>query len=267
MTSGLEAHLRAHLRAGRKLLVPFLTGGFPDAERFFLAARSLARHGADAIEIGVPFSDPLADGPTIQRTSQRALEQGITLSGLLDGIEEHRASFPVPIVLMTYLNPVVRMGEESFCRRAAEAGVGGVLVSDSPPGERPEFEERLREHGLDRIVLVAPTTRPERVGQLLAHASGFVYCITRTGVTGAGAGFSRDLAAQVGRIRALTDLPVVAGFGIRSASDVSRLRDLVDGVVLGARLLEEIEKAPTAEAIDGLLGTLLREIRTGLDAR
>jgi tryptophan synthase alpha chain len=267
MPSDLETHLGQRLRAGGKLLVPFLTGGYPDPTRFLAAIRAVARHGADAIEVGVPFSDPLADGPTIQRTSQRALEGGITLAGLLDLLATVRAELSAPIVLMTYANPIVRMGEAAFCRRATEVGVRGVLISDLPPGERPSLEDELSAHRLDRIILIAPTTRPERCARLLARASGFVYCITRTGVTGAGADFSQLLAEQVARIRSLTDLPIVAGFGIRSGADVAKLRGFVDGIVIGARLLEEIERADSPEGIDPLVAAFLGEIRSHLEPR
>jgi tryptophan synthase alpha chain len=264
--SDLQGRLVDRLRAGRKLLIPFLTGGYPTPERFVESLCAVDAHGADAIEIGVPFSDPLADGPTIQRTSQRALEAGITLSRLLDVIRTHRSAVAGPIVLMTYANPVLRMGEEVFCRRAAESGVGGVLVTDLPPDERHGFEDALHAHGLDRIVLVAPTTTPERIDRLLPHASGFVYCITRTGVTGAGASFSDLLAAQVERIRARSTLPVVAGFGIRSGADVRALRGMVDGVVIGARLLEQIERTPAGADLATAIGPLMAELRSHLDA-
>jgi tryptophan synthase alpha chain len=258
--------LTDRLRAGRKLLIPFLTGGFPDPDRFVESLRAVIAHGADAVEVGVPFSDPLADGPTIQRTSQRALDGGTSLSGLLESIRAHRFADACPIVLMTYANPVFRMGEETFCRRAADAGVGGVLVSDLPPEERPDFERRLRGHGLDRIVLVAPTTRPERIDEILPYASGFIYCITRTGVTGAGGSFSGLLAGQVERIRSRSRLPLIAGFGIRSGADVLLLRDRFDGVVVGARLLERIEAAPAGADLASVIGPFLGDLRTHLDA-
>jgi tryptophan synthase alpha chain len=270
MPSRLEAHFSERLRDGGKLMIPFLTGGYPDVPRFLRAMRAVAEYGADAIEVGIPFSDPLADGPTIQRTSQRSLEQGITLAKLLDLLEAARSepgAPELPIVLMSYANPILRMGEREFCRRAARAGVQGVLVSDLPPGERPSLEEELGSHGLDRILLIAPTTRPDRCERLASLASGFVYCVTRTGVTGAGADFSSLLAEQVARIRSRTDLAVVAGFGIRTGADVAKLRDLVDGVVIGARLLEEIARAETAEGIDPLVEAFLGDIRAHLDAR
>jgi tryptophan synthase alpha chain len=153
----LEARLRQRVAAGGKALVVFLTAGFPDEERFLRAAHAAVAGGADALEIGIPFSDPLADGPTIQRTSQAALDRGVTLAGTLDLLREHEASIGVPTVLMTYVNPVHAMGADRFCARAAAAGVSGVLVSDLPPEEMPALGAALRAHRLDRIVLVAPS--------------------------------------------------------------------------------------------------------------
>lgn len=261
MPSRLEDRFRARIDAGSKLLVPFLTAGFPDREGFLEAARGAARAGADALEVGIPFSDPLADGPTIQRASQRALERGARLVDILDDLER-LAILGIPIIVMTYANPVVRMGAARFCGRAVKAGVAGVLVSDLPPGEMPDLEEELRRHGLARIVLVAPTTDPERIPQIAAAASGFVYCVTRTGVTGAGADFSGGLSALVSRVRACTRLPLLAGFGVRTAEDAARLRPLVDGVIVGARLIEAIEEGegPIADRAASVLAPIRRAL-------
>ncbi len=261
MASLLEETCRNRLEQGGRLLIPFLTAGYPNDARFDAAVRAVAKAGADILEIGVPFSDPLADGPTIQRASQRALEQGTTLAKILARLEAEGRSAGMPIVLMTYLNPIHRMGIDSFCRRARSVGVDGVLVSDLPPDESPEIGAIFRRHGLDRIILLAPTTRPERIDLLVAHASGFLYCITRTGVTGMGAGFSSDLSVQVERIRRRSSLPIVAGFGIRTVDDVRRLRGLVDGVVIGARLLEILDSAASINEIDGRVSAFLSPIR------
>lgn len=264
MRSLLAESTRRRLSAGGKLLVPFLTAGFPDEERFFEAVLAVQESGADALEIGVPFSDPLADGPTIQRTSQRSLESGITLSSILDLLVERKQSINIPVVLMTYMNPVHRMGARRFCGRAADAGVAGILPVDLPPEEYPEFGQELLAHDLDRIVLIAPTTSHERIDHLVAHGSGFIYCVTRTGITGAGADFSERLGSQVERVRKRTTLPIVAGFGIRTADDVERLRDLVDGVVIGARLLEVLEDAGPTQAIRPCIARFLDPIRERL---
>lgn len=263
MSSLLEEHLRNRLAAGHKLLVPFLTAGYPDDDRFLEAARAAAAAGADAIEVGIPFSDPLADGPTIQRSSQRALEGGASIRGILHFLLHHHLSIRAPIVLMTYLNPIYSMGLDAFCEEAVDAGVAGVLVSDLPPEEMPDLADRLRAHAIDRIVLVAPTTLPARIDSLVAQASGYVYLITRTGVTGAGGGFSSRLEEQVARVRARSRLPIVAGFGIRSVADVERVKPFVDGVVIGARLLEVVDEA--GAGIGHAVREFLGPIREALD--
>lgn len=265
MPSTLEARLRARVVSGGKALIPFLTACYPDENRFLCAARAAVACGADALEIGIPFSDPLADGPTIQRTSQAALDRGVALAGVLDLLEREAPSIGAPIVLMTYTNPVYAMGFDRFCARASAAGVSGVLVSDLPPEEMPAFASALRARRLDRIVLVAPTTRPERIHQLAAAGSGFVYCVTRTGVTGAGGDFSQRLEEQVARIRAACDLPIMAGFGVRTPLDASRLRPLVDGVIIGARLLEILDATPDPDDIGDAFAAFLGPIREALN--
>lgn len=209
--------------------------------------------GADALEIGVPFSDPIADGPTIQTTSHRALQAGVSIASILDLVRELRGTSEIPVVLMTYLNPVLAYGEEAFFRDAAEAGVDAVLATDLPPDERAVYWDGAREAGLDRIVLIAPTTPAGRLPRLLERASGFVYCLTRTGVTGKGKGFAENLEEQIRGIHAHSGLPVAAGFGIRSAENISGLPADLDGVVIGARLMEIVlEAADIAGAADGL---------------
>jgi tryptophan synthase alpha chain len=266
LPSSLEARLRARVVSGGKALIPFLTACYPDEDRFLRAARAAVACGADALEIGIPFSDPLADGPTIQRTSQAALERGVTLRGVLGLLQREAPTIGAPIVLMTYMNPVYAMGFDHFCAQASASGVSGVLVSDLPPEEMPAFGAALRARRLDRIVLVAPTTRPERIDHLVTAGSGFVYCVTRTGVTGAGGDFSERLEGQVARIRAACDLPIMAGFGVRTASDASLLRPLVDGVVIGARLLEILDATPDPDGINDAFAAFLEPIRKVLDA-
>lgn len=255
------------MASGKRLLVPFLTAGFPDGARFSAALRATADVGVDAIEVGIPFSDPLADGPTIQRASQKALDQGTTLRGVLNEIHGERLGSVAPLVLMTYVNPIHAMGLETFCSLAADAGVAGVLVSDLPPEEMPEFGSMLRTHGLDRIVLVAPTTRSDRIGHLMRHAGGYVYMVTRTGVTGAGGAFSTHLREQREAVRSVSDLPVVAGFGIRAVEDMERLEDCADGFVIGARLLEIIEGCASTHEVAEKVTVFLRPLRSFLDRR
>lgn len=216
-------------------------------------AAAMEAGGADVLEIGVPFSDPIADGPTIQTTSHRALQAGVSIASVLGFVRELRGTSEIPVVLMTYLNPVLAYGEEAFFRDAAEAGVDAVLATDLPPDERAAYWDGAREAGLDRIVLIAPTTPSGRLQRLLGRASGFVYCLTRTGVTGKGKSFAANLETQIQGIHRHSGLPVAAGFGIRSADDISGLPAGLDGVVIGARLMEIILDAPdVAAAADGL---------------
>jgi tryptophan synthase alpha chain len=259
--SRIEAALRSARSSGRRGFIPFLTAGFPDRDTFLAAAERLARAGADAIEVGVPFSDPIADGPTIQRASERALATGVTMESVLEMAAALRARSGIPLVLMTYVNPVLAFGAERFARRAREAGADGVLVSDLPPEEGEELFASLRAEGLDTILLVAPTTTAERVPLIARECRGFLYVLARTGVTGAGAGLSERLAAQLSRARAATALPLAVGFGVRSGADVAALPPEADAVIVGAALLERLAEDPRGF---GPLDALAAEIRDAL---
>lgn len=230
--------LEERRRRGQKGLIPYLTAGYPDWDRMDAAVLALSHAGADVLELGVPFSDPLADGPTIQRSSQLALEAGVTLHEILDRVESGRERWRLPVVLMSYANPIVAFGIEAFCRRARAAGVSGVLLSDLPPEELPELWAALHESELGIALLVAPTSGPERIAKLAVSATEFVYCLSRLGVTGQGGPYAKNLAAQVEAARTHTRLPVVVGFGIRSPEDVAQAGAAADGVVIGARIIE-----------------------------
>jgi tryptophan synthase alpha chain len=206
--------------------------------------RGFARIGVRAVEIGIPFSDPIADGPDIQRASEHALARGVGVAEVLELVRELRRASELPAVLMTYANPILRRGIETFATEAREAGVDGVLVSDLPPDESPETWQAIDEAGLDPIVLVAPTTDDARLPSLLDRARGFVYCLARTGVTGTGEGFSGSLPERVARIRALTELPVGIGFGISSPEQARALRGVADGVVVGAAFMRAVAIDP-----------------------
>lgn len=259
-----RAALEERRRRGQKGLIPYLTAGYPDWNLMDAAVVALAEAGADALELGVPFSDPLADGPTIQRSSQLALEAGVTLREILDRVESSRERWGLPVVLMSYANPIVAMGIDSFCRRARSAGVSGVLLSDLPPEEMPDLWTALREADLGVALLVAPTSRAERIATLAATATEFVYCVSRTGVTGAGGPYAKNLEAQVEVARAHTTLPVVVGFGIRSAEDAAVAGARADGVVIGARVIEILgagsERDPIAD-----LSAFATSVRAVLD--
>jgi tryptophan synthase alpha chain len=219
-------------------LIPFLTAGFPTPADSLEALRRVAAAGADFVEVGVPFSDPLADGPTIQRTTQTALAQGMTVPRVLALIRE--AALDIPVVIMTYLNPVLSYGAERFAREAQAAGAAGVLLTDLPAGADPAVEAAITGHALALIRLVAPTTDDDRLRGALANATGFVYLISRLGVTGARTDVPPDLAAQVARLRAATRLPVAVGFGIGTPAQAAATARHADGVVVGSALMDAL---------------------------
>ncbi len=259
--------LQARRDAGQSAIIPYFTAGYPDWDAFDAVASGLKRAGADVFELGVPFSDPLADGKTIQRASQAALEAGVSLRVILEKVRERGDDWGLPVVLMTYVNPIVAYGIERFCDDAVTAGVGGVLMSDLPPEEIPELWKALADREIETAVLVAPTTRAERIPALAAAATGFLYCVSRTGVTGQGHSFASNLHAQVARIHDQSELPVVVGFGIRSPEDAVRVAaggggegESPDGVVLGARLIEMLETDGADAVLEFLSG-----VRAALD--
>jgi tryptophan synthase alpha chain len=243
-------------------LVAYITAGDPSlaaTEKIVLAA---AEAGADVIELGVPFSDPVADGPTIQRASERALRSGTTLGGVIGLVEKIRARSDVPLVLFTYFNPILQMGLERFAKAAALAGADGVLVTDLTPVEAEEYRSTLQAQGLDTVFLAAPTSTDTRLS-LIAHASsGFLYLISRAGVTGARETLPPDLPALVRRTRKFTSLPIAVGFGISLPTHVTVLGGLADAAVVGSALVAEIEKAPTVEAAAAAVGERIRVLKS-----
>jgi tryptophan synthase alpha chain len=248
----------ADLRAqGRTALVPYLTAGYPDP-RVSAEALRVADELADVLEVGVPFSDPLADGPTIQRSTFQALQQGMTLVGTLELIE--RCRLRRPVVVFSYLNPVLRYGMDRFLTDAASLGIAGLLLTDLPAGSDPTVESAVQRSPLDLIRLIAPTTRPERLGAALDGAQGFVYLVARLGVTGASRSLAADLSDSVERVRRATRLPVAVGFGISSAEQARAVGRLADGVVVGSALVDALGGNGVAGA-----RRFLRELRAGLD--
>jgi tryptophan synthase alpha chain len=228
----------------KRALIPYLTAGFPTPDVSLQALRCAVRAGADFIEVGVPFSDPLADGPTIQRTTQTALEQGMTLPRVLDLIRA--AALDVPVIIMTYLNPVLAYGVERFASDAHAAGAAGVLITDLPAGADAAVENAVTTSALALIRLVAPTTDDARLRAAVANAAGFVYLISRLGVTGARATVPADLEAQVRRIRAATRLPVAVGFGIGTPAQAQAAARTADGVVVGSALMDALAQGGVA---------------------
>jgi tryptophan synthase alpha chain len=243
-------------------LVAYITAGDPSlaaTEKIVLAA---AEAGADVIELGVPFSDPVADGPTIQRASERALRSGTTLAGVMGLVEKIRAQSDVPLVLFTYFNPILQMGLEKFAKTAALAGADGVLATDLTPEEAQEYRSTLQAHGLDTVFLAAPTSTDARLA-LIAHvSSGFLYLISRAGVTGAREALPPDLPALVRRTRKFTSLPIAVGFGISLPTHVTVLGGIADAAVVGSALVAEIEKASTGEAAAVAVGERIRVLKS-----
>lgn len=257
----LAVRLASARAAGRKLLVPFVTAGFPDAASTDLVLEGLAEAGADAIELGVPFSDPLADGPIIAAASERALTGGMTLSRAVEIGARHAGEARPPLVLFTYLNPFAAAGIDRAAEACRAAGFGGVLVADLPFDEDPAAAAAIVAGGLSLVRLAAPTTPPDRLADLARGAEGFVYLIARTGVTGAGTGADRRLAEQVATIRAATDVPVVLGFGIGDVDGARHAAAIADGVVVGSALVDRLDREGVPAALDWFAG-----LRRGLDA-
>ena len=231
-------------------LIPYLTAGFPSLDASLELMHALERAGAVALEVGIPFSDPIADGPDIQRASEWALRQGVGAADVLDLVARFRRTSSLPVVVMTYANPVARMGAEAFASRAQQAGVDAVLLSDLPPEELPEVWAALDSAALDTVLLVAPTTSAERLPHVLARCRGFVYCLSRTGVTGRADGYAGVLEERLAAVRAHSTLPVAAGFGISSAADAAALRGRADAVVVGAAFMRAVQVDPARGAVE-----------------
>jgi tryptophan synthase alpha chain len=244
-------------KRGRIALVPYLTAGYPDPRASGEALR-IADELADVLEVGVPFSDPLADGPTIQRSTHQALQQGMTLARTFELIDRSRLRRPV--VVFSYMNPILRYGLDRFLRDAESLGIAGLLLTDLPAGTDPGVERAVQRSSLDLIRLIAPTTRPERLTAAVEGAQGFVYLVARLGVTGASRSLAADLTDSIARVRGATGLPIAVGFGISTAEQARTVARLADGVVVGSALVEALGN-------DGVAGAkrFLRELRAGLD--
>ena len=246
-------------REGRRGLIPFITAGDPDLETTGKLLVELARAGACVIELGVPFSDPMADGPVIQRASERALRHGFGIAEVLDVVKRAQPLMnDVPVMLFSYFNPLLQYGLERLSREAADAGIGGVLVTDLVPEEAEEFSKLLRAHDLDMIFLVAPTSTDARLRLVAERASGFIYAVSRAGVTGARADVSREAERLVERVRKFSDLPVAVGFGISTASQVAETWRYADAAVVGSAIVSEIEKLDNKPDLARLVGEFTR---------
>ena len=263
--SRIQATFEKLKQRGRKALIPFITAGDPHPATTVALMHALVEAGADIIELGVPFSDPMADGPTIQRASERALKHGVALHDVLDMVAQFRSKdSSTPVVLMGYGNPIEAMGWEHFATRCAQVGVDGVLTVDFPPEESHEAFGHLHRHGIDPIFLLAPTTSDTRIAQVAKLARGYVYYVSLKGVTGAG---NLDLTAIAGRIphlRQHISLPIGVGFGIRDAATARAVAKLCDGVVVGSRIVQEIEDSREQNVVANV-AKLVKELRAAVD--
>ncbi|CAG4883445.1 Tryptophan synthase alpha chain [Georgfuchsia toluolica] len=252
-------------KQGRKALIPFITAGDPDAELTLPLLQALVAGGANIIELGVPFSDPMADGPTIQRASERALKQGMSLTRVLDIIREFRRDNDhTPLVLMGYANPIEAYGVERFACDAKAAGVDGVLTVDYPPEECEAFAAILKHAGMDPIFLLAPTSTEQRFAQVAQLGSGYIYYVSLKGVTGAGHLDLDEVTKRIPAIRAKVGMPIGVGFGIRDGNSAARIATVADAVVIGSRIIEEIENSPRDQAV-AKVGAFIRGIRNAMD--
>ncbi|MGI9325144.1 MAG: tryptophan synthase subunit alpha [Pseudomonadales bacterium] len=273
MTNRLRHRLEDLLSIERKALVTFITAGDPAPAVTVPALHALVAAGADVLELGVPFSDPEAEGPAIQAASERALAHGITLRQTLDLVAEFRGTDQdTPVVLMGYLNSVLRMGEEQFAAAAKEAGVDGLIMVNLPPEEGQVLQQALTGVGIDLIYLIAPTTTPERQATILARCGGFVYYVSLKGITGAGNVEPRQVSQEVAAIQAQTELPVMVGFGIKNGETAAQIAAAADGVVVGSALVQLLGDGasadPDAEELAerlAAMASLVRDIRAALD--
>lgn len=240
--SKIEERLRGLADRGEKALVCFLTAGDPDPATSEALIVEASNAGADVIEIGMPFSDPLADGPSIQAASERALSAGMTPPKTFDLVKKVRGRTDVPLVLMTYFNPVQKFGLDRFAKEAAAAGANGVIMTDLPPEEATAWKAVADAEGLDTIFLIAPTSTDDRIRRVAEIASGFIYCVSRTGVTGAQQDIQCEVSDLISKVRAATDTPVVIGFGVSSPDMVRKVAGWADGAVVGSAIVDLIAK-------------------------
>lgn len=247
---------------GHKVLIAYVTAGYPDITDTLRIATVLAENGCDIIELGIPFSDPLADGATIQRASYQALQRGITPESCLKIAAEIREKISQPLIFMTYYNPVYNYGLEAFCRSCVESGINGLIVPDLPPDEGDELSKTADNHNLDLIYLLPPNSTGERITLVADKSRGFIYLVSLTGVTGARDSLPVELEEFVKRVRSRTKKPLCVGFGISTPEHARRIAAIADGVIVGSRILQLIEEDTTLNS----LGTFISGLRTALDS-
>lgn len=266
--SRLDDCFKTLKKAGKKALIPFVTAGDPDADFTLSCMHAMVKAGADIIELGVPFSDPMADGPVIQKASERALKGGMTLRGVIALVKRFRQQdAQTPVVLMGYLNPIEFMGYEAFAASAAEAGVDGVLTVDIPPEESAELVVAYEKQGIAPIFLLAPTNHPHRIKKVVALAKGYIYYVSLKGVTGTGSFDLDDVANKIEEIKQFTSLPLAVGFGVKNADLAANIAKIGDAVVVGSALIDCITaNADDHEQAKAAISSLLNDMRKGMDA-
>jgi tryptophan synthase alpha chain len=249
-------------KPGHKALIPYITTGYPDVEATLKAVPLLAENGADIIELGIPFSDPMADGVTIQESSYQALQRGVTPAVCLEIAAKLRQKTEVPQVFMTYYNPVLRYGPEKFCRACANSGVDGLIIPDLPPEEGAWLERFARELGIDLIYLLSPTSTPERIRIVAEKSSGYIYLVSVAGVTGARTSLPPGLETFVSQVRKSARQPLCVGFGVSTPAQAKQIALLADGVIVGSRLIQLMKEDPTLNSLQ----MLVKEMREAMDS-
>jgi len=243
-------------RASHTALIPYITVGYPSVETTLKAVPLLANNGCDIIELGIPFSDPLTDGATIQRASYEALRQGITPKVCFEAAQELRRQVGIPLVFMTYYNPVLKFGLEQFCSKCAEVGIDGVIIPDLPPEEGQELEQSTRRHGLDIIYLLSPASTEERIKLVASRSSGFIYLVSLTGVTGTRDKLPEELEGFVARVKARTEKPLCVGFGVSTPEQARRVAKVADGVIVGSRIIQLLDEDKSLKNVCSFIKSL-----------
>ena len=243
-------------RANHTALIPYITVGYPSVETTLKAVPLLASNGCDIIELGIPFSDPLADGATIQQASYEAIRQGVTPKVCFEVAQKLRRQVEIPLVFMTYYNPMLKFGLEQFCSKCAEVGIDGLIIPDLPPEEGEELEKSTKRHGLDLIYLLSPASTEERVRLVTSKSSGFIYLVSLTGVTGARDKLPEELENFVARVRARTEKPLCVGFGVSTAEQARRIAKVADGVIVGSRIIQLMEEDATFSSLKAFASSL-----------
>jgi len=243
-------------RANHTALISYITVGYPSVETTLKVAPLLASNGCDIIELGIPFSDPLADGATIQRASYEALRQGVTPKLCFEVAQELRRRVGIPLVFMTYYNPVLKFGLEQFCSKCAEVGIDGLIIPDLPPEEGEELEQSTRRYGLDLIYLLSPASTEERINLVASKSRGFIYLVSLTGVTGPRAKLPEELESFIAKVKARTKKPLCVGFGVSTLEQARRIAKVADGVIVGSRIIQLMEEDTTFSSLKAFASSL-----------